>query len=314
MNGREGIISFLRGGDNFLIATHVNPEGDALGSSIALAMALEAMGKTALVYDRDSTTDLYSFLPGSERVMNSVSSLDTGGLSLVLIDCNTPRRAALDGMPFLHTAVIDHHETEGAFGEVKWIEPEVPATGIMVYRLLKDLGTEITRDIAVNLYAAIMVDTGAFRYRNTTPESLRAASELAEAGADPGLIAESVYESWSKGRFRLLCGAISSLEIVEDVAIMVVTREMFRSTGTKAQDTENFSNFPRMMGEIKLSAFFREEEEDVWRVSLRSKGGVNAAKIAEGFRGGGHRNAAGYSFEGDIETAKEKLIQAASKL
>lgn len=313
MNGRDGIISFLRNGDNFLIATHVNPEGDALGSSLALSLALEAMGKATFVYDRDSVTDFYGFLPGSERVMDSISSLDTGGLSLVLIDCNTPRRAALDGVPFLRTAVIDHHETEGAFGEVRWIEPAAPATGMMIYRLLKDMGAEITRDIAINLYAAIMVDTGAFRYRNTTPESLRAASELAEAGAEPGLIAEKVYESWSRGRFKLLCGAISTLEINDDIAIMVVTREMFQRTGTTGQDTENFSNFPRMMGEIRLSAFFREEAEEVWRVSLRSKGGLNAARIAEEFRGGGHRNAAGYSFKGDIETAKEKLIEAARR-
>ncbi|GAB4389245.1 MAG: bifunctional oligoribonuclease/PAP phosphatase NrnA [Thermodesulfovibrionales bacterium] len=313
MNDRREIISFLSENDGFLIATHVNPEGDALGSAIALAMALESMGKKAWVFEKDPIPDFYGFLPGSERVLHSLDSLKPSSLCLVLVDCNTPMRAGLQGGAFRRSAVIDHHETEGRFGEAKWIDPKAPATGLMIYDLVREMGVEITRDMAVNLYTAIAVDTGTFRYRNATPAAMRAAADLAERGADPGAISEKLYESWSEARFRLLCMTLGTLEIRDGMAMITVTREMLKRTGTTALDTENFTGFPRLIRDASLSAFFREDEDGAWKVSMRSKGQLNVARIAEAFGGGGHKNAAGYTISGDLASAKERLFAEVEK-
>lgn len=310
MSGRDEVISFLKSNDDFLIATHISPEGDALGSAIALAMALGSMGKKAAVYDRDPVPEFYSFLPGAGGVLHSTSPLETGSMCLVLVDCNTPERAALDGRAFRGSAVIDHHETEGPFGDAKWIDPRAPATGLMIYSLIRDLGVTVTKEMATNLYAAIAVDTGTFRYRNVTPEALRVAADLAELGANPGLIAENIYESWSTNRFHLLCMTLGTLEISDGIAIITVTQEMMKKTGTSPIDTENFSNFPRLIRDIRVAAFFRETEDGAWKVSMRSKGDINLARIAEKFQGGGHKSAAGYNIRADIRTAKRRLIEA----
>jgi phosphoesterase RecJ-like protein len=179
-----------------------------------------------------------------------------------------------------------------------------------VFELLKALGSEITAAVAVNLYAAIAVDTGTFRYNNTTPEVLRTAAELAEAGAAPGEVAEGIYESWSTPRFNLLCRTLGTLELHDGMALTVATQEMFRQTGTAVSDTEEFSNFSRMIRDARVSAFLRELPGGGWKVSLRSKGEHDVARVAERFGGGGHKNAAGCTIEGDLASAKRRLAEA----
>ncbi|MEW6417193.1 MAG: bifunctional oligoribonuclease/PAP phosphatase NrnA [Nitrospirota bacterium] len=303
------VLSFLKEKDKFFLATHINPEGDALGSSLALSTALESMGKNTIVYDRDIIPEFYRFLPGHERFINSIPSIVTDHWSLILLDCNTPERAGIDNLTFKHSAVIDHHETENDFGNIRWVEAEVAATGIMVFYLIKGLGIKITKEMAINLYTAIVIDTGTFRYSNTTAEVLKVSAELIEAGADPAYISNSLYEAWSEKRFALLVMALNTLEIRDNVAITVVTKEMYEKTGTGPEDTENFSNFPRMIKDIKVSAFFREMGENYWRVSLRSKGDINVARIATLFEGGGHKNAAGCKIKANLKSAKEALIK-----
>ncbi|MBI4823543.1 MAG: bifunctional oligoribonuclease/PAP phosphatase NrnA [Nitrospirae bacterium] len=312
MNDIKDIASFIKGNDSFVLATHVNPEGDALGSAIALSMALSAIDKKTIVYDRDPVPEFYKFMPGWERVRNSLDGLNTSSMPLILLDCNDPERAGVENLTFKHTAVIDHHEVERGFGDIRWIEPSAPATGLMVYRLIKELGISITEDIAVNLYTAIAVDTGTFRYNNTTPEVLRIASSLVEAGALPSVVAEGLYETWSQERFRLLSKTLETLEIIDGIAITVITKDMFKDTGASSDDTENFVGYPRMMKDINVSALFRElAEGSGWKVSLRSKKDlVNVAVIAESFGGGGHRNAAGYKIKADLKTAKELLLKS----
>ena len=304
------LLSLLRKKDKFFIATHINPEGDAIGSSLALSMALGSIGKQTVLYDRDPVPEFYRFLPGYERFSNSISPLVPSHLPLILLDCNSLERAGLDGLSFEYSAVIDHHETENDFGDVRWIEPEAAATGIMVFHLITGLGIKITKEMAINLYTAVAIDTGTFRYSNTTAEVLRVSAELIEAGASPVYISNSLYEAWSEKRFALLIMALNALEIRDNVAITVVTREMYEKTGTGPEDTENFSNFPRMMRDIKISVFFREIGDNYWKVSLRSKGDTNVAGIATLFDGGGHKNAAGCKIKANLESAKEALLKA----
>lgn len=308
------LIAFLKEQDNFFIATHINPEADALGSAIALSMALDSLGKSTLVYDRDTVPEFYRFLPGNARFIHTTSDIQTSACNLVLLDCNTPERAGIDGIPFKYSAVIDHHETEADFGDLKWVAPDVAATGIMIFHLLKEMGIPFSRDIAVNLYSAIAIDTGTFRYDNTTAGVLRVAAELIDAGADPSLVARSLYETWSERRFRLLISALNTLEIRDGIAFTCVTQDMFRATGTNAEDTENFPGFPRMMKDVRISAFFREIGENYWKVSLRSRGKVNVAAVALHFGGGGHKNAAGFRIKADLESTKRSLLDQAENL
>jgi len=302
------LLSHLIEKNDFFIATHINPEGDALGSSLALSTALGTMGKKTVVYDRDGVPDFYSFLPGQERFIQSVQGIQTSNMNLVLLDCNTPERAGIEGLNFKSSAVIDHHETETDFGDTRWIKPKAAATGLMVFYIIKELGVELTKELAVNLYTAIAIDTGTFRFGNTTAEVLSVASELAEAGARPGYIANNLYETWSEKRFSLLIMALNTLEIKNRIAFTYVDKEMFKKTGAGPEDTENFSGFPRMMNDIRISAFFREIDGNEWKVSLRSKGNTNVATIAAHFGGGGHKNAAGCKIKGGIESAKKLLL------
>lgn len=311
------LISFLKERESFFITTHINPEADALGSAIALSMALESLGKKTIVYDRDSVPEFYRFLPGHERFRNSTSDLQLSTYSLILLDCNVLKRAGIKGARFNYSAVIDHHKTEksttqGSFGDIRWIEPEAAATGLMVFYLIKDLGVPITKEIAINLYAAISIDTGTFRYNNTTAEVLRVGAELIEAGVSPAYISHSLYETWSKERFTLLIMALNTLEITDGVAMTHVSKEMYKKTGANPEDTENFPNFPRMMKDIKVSAFYKEIGNNHWKASLRSKGNMNVAKIAALFGGGGHENAAGFEIKSDLESAKKSLLKALS--
>jgi phosphoesterase RecJ-like protein len=305
----EELMRFLIKGKAFFISTHVNPEGDALGSSIALGMALGSLGKDVFLYDRDVVPDFLRFLPGNEKFNNSYPPSLVSSIPLILLDCNEIERADLAeaGIPF--AAVIDHHETLRPFGDIKWIAPDAAATGIMVFWLIKELEVLITREIAVNLYTAIASDTGTFRYNNTSAEVLRICAELIDSGADPAAISDCLYENWSRGRFKLMTEVLHTLEVRGDIAITHATEEMFQRTRTSASDTENFSNLPRMMRDIKVSAFFREIKEG-WKISLRSKGDVNVAEVAAFFKGGGHRSAAGYKTSSDLCSAKDELVKA----
>ncbi len=306
----EELITLIGQERRFFIATHINPEGDAIGSSLALSSALESMGKETVVYDRDPVPELYRFLPGAEKITHSYKSLAIGRLPVILLDCSEPGRAGLESVTIPFSAVIDHHETAGEFGDIKWIEPRAAATGMMVHHLLKALGAKMTRDIAINLYTSIATDTGTFRYDNTTSEVLRVCAELIDSGADPAFTAEALYETWSVKRFRLLMRVLNTFEMTGDIAMTHVTRGMFAETGTSAEDTEDFSNFTRMMKSVNISVFFRELEQDYWKVSLRSRGSTNVAKIAVLFNGGGHKNAAGYAIKASLDSAKRALIEA----
>ena len=307
------VIEALRTGQSFIIATHLNPDGDALGSAIALGMALESLGKNVNVYDRDGVPATYSFLPGIKMIKTSAERLKAD--ILILLDCNNLTRSGLEGFDAFRTSVVvDHHETDGDFGDIKWIDPHIPATGLMVLRIIRALGVKLTRDMAQNIYTAISLDTGTFRYSNTTAEALRAGAELTEAGAEPGYVADRLYSNWSSSRFALFRMVMESLDIQDNACFMKISLSMLGKTDTNQGDTENFVNFPLRMDSISASVLLKENEPGKWRVSMRSKGMINVAHIAEKFKGGGHLNAAGCSMEGQYEEIKALLIKELNSL
>ncbi|MEJ2191951.1 MAG: bifunctional oligoribonuclease/PAP phosphatase NrnA [Nitrospirota bacterium] len=310
MNGRDAMARFLMEQHHLLLACHVSPDGDTLGSALALAEGLRGMGKEAVVMSTDRIPEPYDFLPGQEKVTDTVPEGFERKAAVVLLDCNRPDRAGLTGRTFARSAVIDHHETGSDFGDVTWVESSYAATALMVLELLKALGIALTPAMATNLYTGLAVDTGTFRYANTTPLALRAAAALVEAGANAGSVANNLYRNWTPNKFDLLCLNLSTMEVADGVGVSAISQEMFEKTGTTALDTESFVNFPLLIKGIGVSILMREVQKDTWKVSLRSKGRVNVARVAQEFGGGGHENAAGCTLNGGREEIRERLTEA----
>ena len=314
------LLNFLKKEEKFVIATHMSPDGDGLGSAIALSMALQKIGKETILLCRDSVPQQCKFMPGHERFHN-FDTLQLSAVShqsfknLILVDCNDIDRIStevsqISNLKFQISAVIDHHESEKPFGDIRWVTPEAAATGLMVFHIIKELGVEMTEEMVINLYAAISVDTGNFRYENTTHEVFSVAAELKKAGARTHAIYRELFESWSEGRFNLFMKVLNTLEMKDGIAFVRVTKKMFEETATFPDDTEHFVDFPRIMKDIKVSILFREIENDYYKLSLRSKDDINVAHVAEEFGGGGHKNAAGCRIRADFETAKREVLKA----
>ncbi|KJR43963.1 exopolyphosphatase-like protein [Candidatus Magnetoovum chiemensis] len=309
MNPPKKIIDLLKEENNFCLATHIFPDGDTLGAALALAEALEIMGKDVIAYNKDKIPTMFDFMPRVNTIKTTID-FNTKEAVLIILDCNSPDRANVDKYTFKTTAVIDHHLTNSNYGDIQWISSSTPSTGMMVYYIIKSLGINLTIDMAVNIYTTLAVDTGTFRYSNTTAESLKVASELVSIGVRPSFISDYLYNNWREPKFLLLKNMLSKMEIQNNIAINTVTLEMFNQTGANKDDTESFVNFPIMVETIKVSALFREIEKNSWKISLRSRGSFNVAEIAEKLGGGGHKNAAGCRIKGDIKSAKNILLEA----
>lgn len=322
MSDLEKILSLISTGKRFLITSHENPDGDAIGSMLAIGLGLEKIGKEIVYYNKDGVPLLLRFLPHSEKVSSSLDDVNVGFDATFVVDCTDTSRVGVKFEDFKHrgrcgvTILIDHHQTSKPSADLYILNPSASATGMIIYSLLKTLSIKITPDVAMNLYTSILVDTGSFRYSNTIPEAFEIAAELVELGASPWEISQALYESESIGKLKLLGCVLPTLEVTEDgrIASVVVNRDMFKATGTSKEDTEGFVNFPRCINGVDVAVLFREEEPSEngsrWKISLRSKGSVNVAQIGERFGGGGHERAAGCTISGTLAEAKRLLFSA----
>lgn len=303
------LLSLIRDNKNFLIITHLNPEGDAIGSSLALAIGLKKMGKDVYLLNKHPVPKTLRFLPSSDLFKNRPPSKIPD--VLFLIDCNNLERTGFEGLHAKEIVVIDHHGIpDKLLPATAYISTSASATGELIYKLLLSLKVQIDKDIATNIYTAIMVDTGGFRYSNTTTESLRIASRLVDLGAKPWDIAREVYENIDYGTMRLFAFTLSTLKRRDGIAWLTVTNDMFKRTGTTAEDTENFVDYARRIKGVEVGLLFREDKDGICKVSLRSKGRIDVARIARGFGGGGHPAAAGCKIKGSIEDVKKKVLKA----
>jgi phosphoesterase RecJ-like protein len=315
MSEPADIIAALRKCNRILLSVHKNPDGDALGSQLALLFAFQQLNKTVEAHNLDPVPEIYRFLPGSDmiRTGNSVAARYD---AIVVLDSDPSRTGLFDnGYPADTLINIDHHVTNALEWQLTWLEPSASATGEMVYELIKQLGVAIDREIALCLYTAIFTDTGSFRYSNTTPKSMRIAAELIEAGADPWLVTENVYESFAYRRIKLLGNVLTGMERSEDgkIAWVVVTEDLYRRFGASAEDTENFVNFVRSTKGVEVAILFRQTAEAQYKISLRSKGRVDLSGLAQSLGGGGHKNAAGSVLDGLFDEVKKRVIDAVSK-
>jgi phosphoesterase RecJ-like protein len=317
----ERIVQVVREGKRFLITSHENPDGDAIGSMLGLGLALEMAGKDVVFYNKDGIPRVLEFLSGSEKVNSSLNSIQASFDCTLIVDCTDTSRVGKEFERFIVSGrcgtkvIVDHHQTNKPSAELYLLNPDASSTGMIIYFLLQTLSLKITPDIAKNLYTTIVVDTGSFRYSNTSHETFRIAADLVELGADPWEISRAIYESEPIAKLKLLGVVLRTLEVSEDgrLAWVFVDREMLKMTGTSREDTEGIVNFPRSIKGVEVAMLFREEEpgdndRPRWKVSLRSNGGVNVSLIAERFGGGGHKRAAGCLIAGTLTDVKSRLF------
>lgn len=310
------IAAALKAASRVLVLTHIHPDGDALGSQLALGMVLRGLGKEVCLYGETEVSHLYDFLPGAAEITTQLPELDSFDAAIAL-DCGDAQRlgenmtALLGVKPFL---VIDHHAGHQDFGDRRWVDPHRASTGEMVYDLAVALGGDISHEAAYCLYTAIVSDTGSFKYSSTTAETFRVARELVLKGVKPAEVAGKLFDNYSLARLRLFQRVLEGLSLHSNgrIALISAPQRFFAETGAAGQDTEGFINYPRSLTSVKVAAFLKEAEAGKVSVSLRSKGSdCDVAKVAAKFGGGGHRNAAGFKrFDTTIEQLSGELLRA----
>jgi len=309
------IANALKSCNSILISVHKNPDGDALGAQLGLMYALEKLNKSVTAHNLDPVPEVYRFLPGWERIRTG-KTVEGRYDAVVVLDAEPSRTGLFDSAYPAKTALnIDHHVTNPLEWPMTWLDPDAAATGEMVHKLITLLDVPIDRAMALCLYTSIFTDTGSFRYSNTTPKSMRIAAELIEAGADPWLVTENVYESFAYRRLKLLGIVLAGMERSEDgrVAWVVVTDGLYRQCGASAEDTDNFVNFVRSTKGVEVAVLFRQTAETQYKISLRSKGRVDLSGLAQSLGGGGHKNAAGSVLNGSLDEVKNKVISEVSR-
>ncbi len=311
MGHYDDVINAFEGAPGVTLFIHKSPDGDALGSALALYMALEAMEKEVNLYCWDDVPYFYRFLPKWEKVVRVRKQEDVlfHAVAVGVDSSDLGRLPFLEGRPPGLVVNIDHHTTNTHWGDINLVEPQASATGEIMLRLLEKWRVPLTVEMATCLYTAIFTDTGGYRFANTTALSLLYGSRLVEMGVSPYYVASNVYESYTVGRMRLLGLALNTLQMACDgkVAWLVVTQAMMRETGTGPEDTEEFVNFPKSIKGVEVAILFRETDTGV-KVSFRSKGGVDVAGVASRLGGGGHRAAAGCDLSWTISEAVERVV------
>lgn len=292
------IVNTLKHTDKILVVAHAYPDCDALGSQLAVGNILSSLGKEVTLYGEAPPSHIVDFLPGCEKLSTSLPVVEDFDC-IIALDCGDARRLGknmdhlLQIRPIL---VIDHHNGHKVFGDVSWVEDFRSSTAEMVYEMALALGVELSFETACCLYAAIVSDTGSFKYSSTSARCLEIGSELVKLGVKPVKIAGKIFDNFSKNRLSLLQNVLASLQLYENdrLAIISVTEEQYTETGTTPEDTELFINYPRSLDTVKVAVFLKETLGGMLSVSMRSKGKYDVAEIARKFGGGGHRNAAGF--------------------
>ena len=311
-------IEAINKGRSFLITSHVRLDGDALGSELALYLMLNDLGKKAAVYNQDSTPAHYRFLPQSHKIVHEPGNVEQYDVAFIL-DCSEQERIGdrAEEIGRIKTLInIDHHFSNGGFSKIRILDAQASSTGEMLFRLMQEMRIKLTKDICTNLYAAILTDTGGFRYSNTRQNALWAAGKLVENGADPQWISENIYENDPPEKLKLLAKALETLDIdlASKVCSLTVTGQMLQETGASMELTDGFVDIPRSVSGIEIAVLYTQMDENYFKLSLRSKGLVNVEKVAKKFGGGGHINAAACRIEGDIEIIKLKLMRAIKEI
>jgi len=305
------INELIAANSSFLITTHESPDGDAVGSSLALANYLTEIGKVVTVHICDPVPDLYCFLPLAATVTTVLPDRDYD--ICFVLDVGEFRRAGRQVADCHRIGALinlDHHKTCELFGVVNLIDTTAAATGVLIYRIIRAAGAEVSLATATCIYVALITDTGSFRYSNSNAEAFAVAGEMIGTGVDAWDIASRLYESQPQKRLKLLALALATLYFSDcgRVASITVTLDMYENTGTDAELTDGFVNYPRSVQGVEVAIFFRQLAPRSFKVGFRSKGRVDVSSLAELFGGGGHHNAAGCTVDGDAGEVRDKVF------
>jgi phosphoesterase RecJ-like protein len=253
----------------------------------------------------------YRSLPGAERIFD-VRTIERRYDAVFVIECSDIHRPGIAGLETQFTVNIDHHATSEHFGTVNWIDSTASAVGEMIYNLCKAIGGRITKEIAECVYMALVTDTGSFHFSNTSDRTLKVASELIKAGAKPAKIGEAVYANYPWSRIELMRRVLDTVkrDASGRIATLRQTIEMKRMSEAVDGDNNGFVNIPLAAKEVLAAVYMREVGEGEYRVSLRSKGDINIARVAERFGGGGHKNAAGLRISGNWDEKESEIVEA----
>jgi phosphoesterase RecJ-like protein len=308
----EEVARALGESQSCLVTSHTNPDGDAIASVLAMGHLLDLLGKQAVMYNPDEVPANYAHLPGAEQIekLPGEGPYDT----TIVMDCSELSRVGpLPPAERLGRIIgIDHHLTAEPLGDVYYLDPGASSIGEMIDRILEHLPAELDLTLATCIYCSILSDTGSFRYSNTSPAALRSAARMVAQGVSPWDMARQVYESQPRERLLMLASVLPSLHVDQSglYASILVSREMFESTGATADMIDGFINYPRRIEGVEVAIQFREVEQKRYKISFRSRGNANVAAIAEQFGGGGHANAAGCTLSGSFEEVRDKIYQA----
>jgi bifunctional oligoribonuclease and PAP phosphatase NrnA len=302
---RARIADEIRRRQRFVLSSHVRPDGDAIGSQLAMAFALWHLGKDVRLVNHDAPPTPMQVFPGVVQI-EVADRIEDPGDAVIVMECGELSRTGVDGFERGFVINIDHHLGNTGFGALNWFDPSAAACGEMVFDLVRELGVPLTREIATHVYVAIITDTGSFRWSNITSRTFDICGQCVEAGIDPPAIAGAIFDSNSLGRLKLFGAVLSKMELDPSgrVATVYVDQKLARECGGTYEDTEGIVNLPLTVKDIEAVAFFKEAGPDDWRVSMRSKGNVDVNAIAKQFGGGGHKNASGCNANGKFEDLK----------
>lgn len=307
------IAELIRRTDHFLVASHANPDGDAIGSTVALGHILTARGKDFCLYNTSGLPSQFDWLQLPAPVHDCLCGAEANWI--FVLDCGSEHRVGpelhqiMDSRPM---ANVDHHLGNPLFGQFNWVDETYPAVAAMIAELADELDVPLTGALAEAVYLGIATDTGFFTFDNTTPEVMELAARLIRQGLHPGAVNAKIRNQWTVNRFRLWAVSFATLEMFYDgrVALAHVTREMMAATGTGTPDCDEIVNFLRRLRGVRAAVILREEPDGAFKFSLRSTGADNVQKVAARFEGGGHRNAAGGTIADTLDSAKKRLIGA----
>jgi phosphoesterase RecJ-like protein len=303
------IVDSIATRKRFVISSHSRPDGDSIGSQLAMAFALRALGKEVRVVNRDAAPAPLMAFPGVAEI-EIAGQVEGAFDAAIIMECGDLTRTGVAGLDQFFVINIDHHPGNTGYGRINWFDSTAAACGEMVYELIGALGVPLSVEMATHIYVAILTDTGSFHYSSISPRTFEICREALVAGVEPVLVARHVYDSNNIGRLRLFGTVLSAMQLDSTgrIAMVYLDHEMARAAGGTYDDTEGLINLPLTVKEIQAVVFFKQIEGEQYRVSLRSKGDVDIGAVAAEFGGGGHKNAAGCTVSGGIDTLQNLFV------
>jgi phosphoesterase RecJ-like protein len=307
------IADAIRARQSFVLSSHARPDGDAIGSQLAMAFALRALGKDVRVVNRDPAPPPLMAFAGVPDI-EIAGKVDGDFDAAIIMECGDLARTGVEGLDRGFVINIDHHPGNTGYGQLNWFDPAAAACGEMVFDLVVGLGVPLTAEIATHVYVAILTDTGSFHFSSISPRTFDICRGLLEAGVDPVGVARSVYDSGTMARLKLSGALLSGMQIdpTGRIALLYLDHEIARAAGGTYEDTDGLINEPLTVKEVQAVVFFKHVQGDEYRVSMRSKGVIDVNAVAKEFGGGGHKNAAGCTAVGHIDALRQLFVEKVS--